>query len=275
MTAVVLALGSAALFGLMTVRIRIALGGGADAALASLATVLPALGVVLVAAIVRGDPHGAWPFLLTGLLGPGLSQILFTLAIADIGASRTSVAVGCAPLASVVIAVVFFGESLTAPLFVGAVSIVSGGVLLALERDRPEHLRTRGLAFAAAAALVFATRDNIVRALHAHANPETAAAATLLAGAFAAALWARRVPSRSVLAAFALPGVLFGLSYICLFEAYWRAPVTVVSPLVATESLFGVLFAALLLKRTELVGAKLVVGALLVVLGGVLIGFYR
>ena len=275
MTAVVLALGSAALFGLMTVRIRIALGGGADAAIATFATVLPALAVVLVAASIQHDPHGAWPFLLTGLLGPGLSQILFTLAIRDIGASRTSVAVGCAPLASVAIAVVFFGESLTAPLFVGAVSIVCGGVVLAFERGRPEHLRARGLAYAAAAALVFSTRDNIVRALHAHAGPQTAAAATLLAGAAAAALWARRLPSREVLAAFALPGILFGLSYICLFEAYWRAPVTVVSPLIATESLFGVLFAALLLKRTERVGAKLAVGALLVVVGGVLIGVYR
>ena len=167
---------------------------------------LPALVVVLVAAGVRGDPHGAWPFLLTGLLGPGLSQILFTLAIRDIGASRTSVAVGCAPLASVVIAVVFLDESLTGPLLVGAVAIVSGGVLLAFERGRPEHLRARGLLYAASAALVFATRDNIVRALHAHANPETAAAATLLAGAFAAALWARRIPSRAVLSGVRAPG---------------------------------------------------------------------
>lgn len=275
MTAVLLALGSAALFGLMTVSIRIALGGGADAALASLATILPALVVVLAAAGVRGDAHGSWPFLLTGLLGPGLSQILFTLSIRDIGASRTSVAVGAAPLASVVIAVVFFGESLTAPLFVGAVSIVSGGVLLAFERSRPQHLRARGFAFAASAALVFSTRDNLLRALHTHANPETAAAATLLAGAFAAALWARRMPSRSVLRAFTPAGVFFGLSYLCLFQAYWRAPVTVVSPLIATESLFGVLFAALLLKRSEHVGARLAAGALLVVLGGALIGVYR
>jgi drug/metabolite transporter (DMT)-like permease len=275
MTAVILALGSAALFGLMTVRIRIALGTGTDAALASFATVLPALAVVLVAASIRGDPHGAWPFLLTGLLGPGLSQILFTLAIRDIGASRTSVAVGCAPLASVAIALVFLDEQLSAALLFGALAIVSGGVLLALERGRPEHLRARGLAYAASAALVFATRDNLLRALHAHANPETAAAATLLAGAAAAALWARQVPSRAVLAAFALPGLLFGLSYICLFEAYWRAPVTVVSPLIATESLFGVLFAVLLLGRSERVGSRLAVGALLVVFGGVVIGVYR
>ena len=70
------------------------------------------------------------------------------------------------------------------------------------------------------------------------------------------------------LRAFAPAGVLFGLSYICLFEAYYRGPVTVVSPLVATESLWGVAFSALLLKRVEGVGSRLVVGALLVVCGG-------
>ncbi len=72
--------------------------------------------------------------------------------------------------------------------------------------------------------------------------------------------------------AFLLPGVLFGFSYAALFEAYYRGRVTVVSPLVATESLWGVLFSALLLRRSELVGGRLVVGAVLIVSGGALIG---
>ena len=275
MSAVLLALASAALFGAMTVSVRLGLATGADAAVAALATVLPALAVVLVAASIRHDPAGAWPFLFTGLLGPGLSQILFTLAVREIGASRTSVAVGGAPLASVAIALVFLHEPVRAPLLLGALAIVAGGVLLAAERDRPGHLRARGLLYAAGAALVFATRDNIVRDLHTRAPAQTAAAATLLGGAAVAALWARRVPAPRVVAAFAPAGVLFGLSYVCLFEAYWRARVTVVSPLVATESLFGVLFSVLLLRRTEGVGARLAAGGFLVVLGGAVIGAFR
>jgi len=69
--------------------------------------------------------------------------------------------------------------------------------------------------------------------------------------------------------------VLFGLSYVCLFEAYWRSRVTVVSPLVATESLWGVVFSGLLIRHTEGVGRRLAVGALLVVAGGALIGATR
>jgi len=69
-------------------------------------------------------------------------------------------------------------------------------------------------------------------------------------------------------------GVFFGLSYIAIFEAYFRGRVSVVSPLAATESLWAVAFSALLLRH-ERVGPKLVLGALLVVLGGVLIGLGR
>jgi drug/metabolite transporter (DMT)-like permease len=44
---------------------------------------------------------------------------------------------------------------------------------------------------------------------------------------------------------------------------------------VATESLWAVLLSAALLRRSELVGARLVLGAGLVVAGGVLISAYR
>jgi drug/metabolite transporter (DMT)-like permease len=48
--------------------------------------------------------------------------------------------------------------------------------------------------------------------------------------------------------------------------------VTVVSPLVATESLWGVALSAVVLGASERVGGRLVAGAALVVCGGVLIG---
>jgi len=112
-------------------------------------------------------------------------------------------------------------------------------VLLAAERDTPGHIRRIGLLFAAGAAVLFATRDNLARALHTHASPGTAAAATLVAGTLVAAVWTRRAPRRRELARLAPAGLLFGLSYVCLFEAYFRGRVSVVSPLVATESLWG------------------------------------
>ncbi len=277
MTAIALGCVSAFLFGAMTVALRFALRRSPDADAGTLATVLVALGVALLAAGVDAGTHGVdlgglWPFLLAGLLAPGGSQILFTLAVRAAGPSRTSVAVGTAPLAAVAIALVFLGEPVHAGLMVGAAAIVAGGVALAWERVRPDHFRGVGLAFALGATVLFAARDNLIRHLAPDARPLAAAATTLLVGTAVAAAWARRTPD---LRAYLLPGLCFGLSYVSLFEAYARGRVTVVSPLVATESLWGVGFSVLFLRRSELVGRRLALGALLVVAGGVLIGVSR
>jgi drug/metabolite transporter (DMT)-like permease len=274
MTSVVLALASAAFFGGMTVAIRIGLRTG-SATTGPLATLVPAVVVTLLAALVRHDPHRGWVFLLAGLIVPGCSQILFTLSIREAGASRTSVAVATAPLFAVALALLFLDEPVELPLVLGGLAIVGGGIALAGERERPQHLRMAGLVFALGATLCFALRDNLARALHAHASPETAAAATLVAGALVASAWARRVPSAAELRAFAPAGLMFGLSYVCLFEAYFHGPVSVVSPLVATECLWGVGLSALVLGASEGVGLRLALGAVLVVAGSLLIGVSR
>jgi drug/metabolite transporter (DMT)-like permease len=232
-------------------------------------------------ALVQGGlTTSVWPFLLAGMLGPGVSQYLFTFAVREAGAARTSVVIGTAPLFSIVIAVVLLGEPLETALVVGAVLIVAGGSLLVSERGRPAHVRARGLALALAATIIFAARDNLVRwlSIDTGVSPGVAALATLTAGALVMTMFVMiaRAPLRAHDArAFAPAGVVFGLSYVCLFEAYYRGLVTIVSPLVATESLWGVLLAALVLGRSERVGTRLVAGAVFVVAGGVLIGIYR
>jgi drug/metabolite transporter (DMT)-like permease len=282
MDAVLLALASAFLFGAMTVALRFGLRRAPDAEVAALLTILPALAVTVPFVAAQSlELGGVWPFLLAGVLGPGLSQLLFTFAVRDAGPSRTSVAVGTAPLFSVAIALVFLGEPLRAGLVLGALLIVVGGFLLVGERGRPEHVRLIGLVFALLATLVFAIRDNLVRwlSLDTDVSPALAAAATLGAGAACVAAYVLVVRRGRVsfreLPAFVPAGICFGLSYVCLFEGYYRGRVTVVSPLVATESLWGVALSALLLRRHELVGRRLVAGAALVVAGGALIGVFR
>jgi drug/metabolite transporter (DMT)-like permease len=286
LSAVALALLSALLFGGMSVGLKLGLARRPDAALATLATVGGALVVALVAAAAEAPSRGvhaagAWPFALAGLLQPGLGQVLVTLAIREAGASRTSVVFGVAPLVSVTIALVLLGEPARAPLLAGAVLIVAGGVALARERDRPRHLRRIGLVYALLVTVLFSARDNLLRWLSQGTSvpPAVAAAAALLAGSLVlAVVIAPRLGSRPGVreaAPFLGVGVLFGLSYVSLFEAYYRGRVTIVSPLVATESLWGVALSLLLLRQTELVGRRLALGALLVVAGGALIGAFR
>jgi drug/metabolite transporter (DMT)-like permease len=280
-TAVGLALASAALFGAMSVALRFALQSGASAEAGALLTAVPALAVVLVYALADGlhDVAAAWPFALAGLVAPGSSQILFTLAVRDAGPSRTSVLVGTAPLFSVVIALTLLDEPLVPALIVGAVLVVAGGTMLVGERVRPESFRLMGYAFALLATVLFATRDNLLRwlAVDTDVPASLAALATLGSGTLLVAAFtlARGRLSLRGAPTFGLAGICFGLSYVALFEAYYRGRVTVVSPLIATESLFGVLFSALVIRRAELIGKGLVAGAALIVAGGALIGAFR
>jgi drug/metabolite transporter (DMT)-like permease len=284
MAAVLLACASAALFGAMTVALRLGLRRTPDAGLATAATIVPALGVALVAAALdsaRAGPLGldqAWPFLLAGVIAPGGSQILFTLAVREAGPSRTAVAMGSAPLVAVAIALTALGEPVKVPLLAGAALIVAGGVALVREPGRPEYVRRLGLVYAFLATVLFASRDNLVRRLSevsGASEPGVAAAATLLTGTFVALLWLRRRHPLRAWLPFVPAGIFFGLSYVCLFEAYYRGSVSVVAPLIAVESLWGVVLSAVILRRTEVVGPRLFLGAALVVAGGALIGVFR
>ena len=282
MDAVALALLSAALFGGMTVALRPAIARGDDPLVGAFFTVVPAFAVALTAAVIVGDWNlrGVWPFALAGILGPGVSQVLFTFAIRDAGPSRTSAMVGMAPLFAVTFAGLLLGEPLAAGIVVGAILIVGGGVLLGTETGRPIHVKVIGLVFALAAALTFASRDTFVRwlAVDTDVAPALAITATLFAGTLtillAVAVSRKPLSPRSI-PLFVPAGLMFGLSYVSLYEAFFRGRLSVVAPLVATESLWGVGLSAVFLRHTEGVGRRLVAGALLVVVGGALISVFR
>ena len=279
MDAVLLALGSAALFGAMTVALRLALLRNADARFGAAVTALVALGVALAATpVTSGDTDGRdlALFAVAGLLAPGVSQLLFTLAVRDAGSARASVVVGAAPLITVALGIGLLDEPLEVGIVAGAVLIVSGGAALAWERLRPETFRAIGMAWAVGCTILFASRDTFIRWFSGETPVAStdAAVATLLGGAVVLTIaaagrsWRRPLP-------FVPVGICFGLSYVLLFEAYYRGRVSIVSPLVATESLWGVGLSALLIGRSEHVGRRLVLGALLIVAGGVLIGATR
>src|SRR6185436_16041509 len=244
----------------MTVALRFGFRAGRapDAELGSLICVGTAALLATAAALLDREGtqlslRDAAFFALAGLIAPGASQLLFTRAVRDAGPSRTSVVVGTAPLFAAAVAILFLDEPIEAPLMIGGVLVVAAGLLLVSEPTRPEHVRLSGIAVAIAAGAV----------------------GTLL---YLLATRGRRLGAdagRIAWKPFAVGGIFFGLSYVCLFAAYYRARVTVVSPLVATESLWGVTLSVLLFKRTELVGARLLGAAILVVAGGTLISVFR
>jgi len=284
---VLLAAGAAVLFGVLAVTIRLSLGPGIDPEAASLVTAVVACLVCIAFAAALDEFSGlawrdTWPFFVAGIWVPGISQMLFTRAVGVIGPSRTAILVGVSPVLSAGFAIALLGEPFRVALAAGTILVVAGGMLLAWERGGPAAVLPVGAALALTAGVLFAVRDNFVRwAATENDVPGVVAAAASLATASVVILLvvATRQSSlarvRRAARPFLLSGLVYGLSYACLFAAFDRGRVTVVAPLYATESLWAVVVSVLVLRRAERVGVRLLAAAVLVVGGGALISSFR
>ena len=284
MDAVGLALVSAALFGAMPVAVRFALVPPmVPAAVGALFMQVATLAVICVAAAIQGGVtvEGLLPFLVAGAIAPGLSNLFITVGIREAGSSRASVAFGTAPLFAVTIAVLVFDERPGSAVLLGAVLIVGGGVALALEPERPRHVRRIGIVAALVGAALFALRDNLVRdeSLDTDVPSMTAGAAMLAASLVvtSSVVLARRHrvawPAR-VVGRWLCPGRSSGSRTSRCSRRSTAAPCRW-SPRSSRRSRCSASLLALLLRQTERVGPRLVLGAALVVTGGALIAVFR
>lgn len=273
-------------FGSLSVAVRAGLSSadspelGAFAATASGAALCAVIGGLGVAG--GGIRLGTlWPYLIVGGLAPGVSQICLTFAVRSAGAARTAIVMGSAPMVSVLIAFAALAEPIRLDVLAGTLAIVLGASALASERGRPPRSHVRGVLLAGTCAMLFAVRDNLLRSLATgeHAAPFAAATATL-AGATAVIglyiLWVRPTTAEAQLGrafvGFAPAGVTLAFGYGFLLTAFAHGRVSVVSPLNATGALWAVALAALTFRRTEQIGRSTLAAAILIVIGGVIIG---
>jgi drug/metabolite transporter (DMT)-like permease len=281
---------SGALFGALAVAVRHGLSRGVPAEVGATVSATVAFLLVATIALVTGsfaDPIDTRDVLVFAAVGagvPGLSQIAFVQAIRHAGAARAAVLIGVAPMLSFILAAIFLGEGVNGGLIAGAALIVAAGASLSFERVKPAGYQAIGAVLAVLCAGLFAVRDTLVRWASGDAtlDPVVRTVVSLGAAAIVVGTWtyitrASRAPVRirPALRAFAPAGICLGVAYLCLIVALNRGRVTIVAPLNATQSLWGVIFAATLLGKREVVGPRLFAAAVLVVAGGVLIGISR
>ena len=99
--------------------------------------------VNLVLALAQGLPLPTLPLALAagfvGLLGYGLSLVLFVIALRSLGTARTGAYFSTAPFAGAVIGVVAVGEAITGALVVAGLLMAVGVWLHLTERHEHEH----------------------------------------------------------------------------------------------------------------------------------------
>jgi len=218
-----------------------------------------------------------WPFLLAGLVAPGLARLMFFVGIDRIGVARAFSLMATAPLFAVVIAMVALGERPTPLLLAGAVAIAAGSMLLARRSRHEAPWRRWDMIFPALGALGFALRDNLSRwGLRDYGDSLAAAAAatvtSLLVMWICAAAWRARLRlPLSSLAFFAVSGICEGSAYLLMWRALSIGDVSVVSPLVNSHSIVAIALAAIFLRDLERVTWRIAVAAALIVFGVALV----
>lgn len=229
-------------------------------------------------------------FAAAGLVATMLARLLAYRSIATIGASRTAPIVSSWALVSTVLGVALLGETLVPAHGLGVVLTVVGVGVIAWEtgQENPDDLPRRellvGLAVPFAAALAYGWEPIFANYGFAEGTPAPVGLAIKTVAAalgFTAYLNFRgAVPGRAEFRSpntrwYAAAGVMSALFLLGYYTALSLAPVSVVTPIMATSTLFVVVLSALVMpRRLERVTWRLVAAAVVVVVGVVVVSVY-
>ena len=237
----------------------------------------PAMGAIAPIAFV-------W-FLASGIVSFPVARLLNYTSVGMIGATRTASIISAQPLFAATLAMLFLGERLNWLLGLGTGIIVAAMIVIVSERQDSAPTATRidrrfllGCVIGLAAGAGYGGSSVLTRTIvQDYATPLVGVTFSLMFGSLSMVAVAGRdvsdvlhVPRKS-LAIIALAGLCSGGAVTCLFFAFSRAPVIVVSPIVATYPLMTLLTAQVFLRRLEKITLTLVVGTLLVVGGLILV----
>jgi drug/metabolite transporter, DME family len=278
---IVLALGSACMFGMSAVTSRrgtmhIPPQAGVIISLGASSCTFLALSPLWFRA-EDWSSVGVWVFVINGCFHPLLSMYFWLEAIQRAGATVASTFTATAPLFATATAIVFLDESITSLILVGTLGTIAGVITLSWGPIGFTRALKVALIFATAAAMVRGLNHTVGRfGLGIMPNP-------LMAGflsstvAFLGSLVLYRVrnrrfperPSRAGVPYMILTGMMACGGMAFLYSALQVGTVVVVSPLIATYPVFTLIIAVAIgmeqFNRRILAGVALVVAGVIVI----------
>ncbi len=225
------------------------------------------------------NPDLLW-YVGLGLFIPGVSRTLHFAGVQRIGASPAGLVRGMGPLFATTLAVLLLGEVLTSFVAAGTGFILLGISALLVRKEEMRSWSVAGVFYVLVSTLILVSRDLIIR----YASPKTPSKtqavfimATTSALVMAVACgWFDRgsitSASKKGLFFFVLLGVANFLALTGLFFALEKGDVVVVTPIISAQPLFVLLLSAMFLRGKEQITPMMIAGAVLIVLGGALIG---
>lgn len=216
-------------------------------------------------------------FMLSGIIGTASGRLLRFVSIEKVGAPVAASIINLNPFIATGLAIVVLGERVTLPIVGGTCVIVLGTTLLSLS-GRRVGFRSVDLFYPFLSASCFGTVAIIRKLGLSQAGPLFGSAVNITTAlvtftAFLLASGNRQAflgKGRGV-GYFVGAGIAENLSVFLVLVAMSLGEVSVVAPLAGTAPLFVLPFTSVFLKGVETLTGRLVMGAMLIVLGVVLL----
>jgi drug/metabolite transporter, DME family len=218
-------------------------------------------------------------FVAAGVFAPGIGRTLSYVGIEKIGVARSVPIANSSPIFASVFAVIFLAEVWVAQNIVGTLLVISGVVILSSAKPAQGEWRKFDVIYPLVGAMAFGASAILRKAGLGYIGiPVMAAAVTAgSAAVFSFALLqfrggkeALRLSRRS--AAWLFTAGLFNTAAtLSVFYALSFGKVVIVEPLVSSNPVLTLLFTAIFLRDLEAVNARVIVGALLTVVGTILV----
>ena len=218
-------------------------------------------------------------FVAAGFFAPGIGRTLSYVGIERIGVARSVPIVNSSPIFASIFAVFFLGEIWVFQNVVGTVLVISGVIVLSSIKPATGPWHKMDIIFPILGAVAFGVSTNRRKAGVGSLNfPMLAAAITAATAVFVSlalvriqgGLRALKLNSQSI--KWLLIAALFNtVAMLSVFYALSFGRVVVVEPLVNCNPLLSIFLTAVFLKEIERLSARIIVGALLTVVGTILV----
>jgi drug/metabolite transporter, DME family len=216
-------------------------------------------------------------FVLSGVIGTAGGRLLRFVSIEKVGAPVAASIINLNPFIASGLAILVLGEHVTLPMMAGTSVIVLGTTLLSLS-GRQVGFQPLDLFYPFLSASCFGAVAIIRKLGLSHAGPLFGSAVNITTALITFTTFLLASGNRQVLVwrgrglgYFVGAGVAENLSVFLALVALGLGEVSIVAPLAGTAPLFVLPFTSLFLKGVERLSGRVVCGAILIVLGVVLL----
>jgi drug/metabolite transporter (DMT)-like permease len=218
-------------------------------------------------------------FIAGGFFAPALGQTLGYIGMARIGVARSTPIVNTSPIFSSLFAVIFLGEVWLLQNIVGTSLVILAVIVLSLSKPAQGEWNKKDVVFPVLAAVAFGISTTLRKSGLMVVQIPVLAAAVTLGTAFLVVLGMIYIRGgrRALIFNRQSIGWLFGaalfntVAILSFFSALNLGQIVRVEPLVACNPLLALIWSAIFLKQLEKLTGRVVFGALVAVLGTLLV----